>query len=236
MIEGKTFLVTGSSSGIGKSITNYLINEGANVVGVSKSDFSLDNKNYQHYKFDLSQIDKNFIKFVKILKQDNFYGLISNAGYGEFESLENFSDDQINRFISLNLNSHILLTKYILPFLKKNRSGYLIYMGSEATYKSGRYGSLYSACKFGLRGFVKSIRKETSNKNIKVSLLNPGIVNTTFYNKLKISPGNSFDEFIEPNDISKLIIDILKSRDGIVIDEINLSSQKYVINFKNKKN
>ena len=67
-------------------------------------------------------------------------------------------------------------------------------------------------------------------------MLNPGIVNTTFYNKLKISPGNSFDEFIEPNDISKLIIDILKSRDGIVIDEINLSSQKYVVNFKNKKN
>ena len=81
-------------------------------------------------------------------------------------------------------------------------------------------------------GFVKSIRIETSLNNIKVTQINPGIVKTPFYNNLKISPGNEYDEFIEPNDISDVIIDVLKMRKGTVIDEINLTSQKQVVTFK----
>ena len=85
-----------------------------------------------------------------------------------------------------------------------------------------------------MRGFVKSIRIETSLNNIKVTQINPGIVKTPFYNDLKISPGNKYDEFIEPNDIANIVIEVLKMRSGSVIDEINLTSQKRVINFKSK--
>ena len=63
-------------------------------------------------------------------------------------------------------------------------------------------------------------------------MVNPGIVKTPFYDNLKIKPGTNYDEFIEPNDISQIIIDILNLRDGTVIDEINVSSQKYVIKLK----
>ena len=88
--------------------------------------------------------------------------------------------------------------------------------------------------RFGLRGFVKSIRIETSLNNIKVTQINPGIVKTPFYNDLKISPGTKYDEFIEPNDIANIVIEVFKMRSGSVIDEINLTSQKRVINFKSK--
>ena len=84
------------------------------------------------------------------------------------------------------------------------------------------------------RCFVKSIRIETSLNNIGVTQINPGIVKTPFYNNLKISPGIEPDEFIEPNDISDVIIDVLKIRKGTVIDEINLTSQKQIIKFKSK--
>ena len=50
----------------------------------------------------------------------------------------------------------------------------------------------------------------------------------------RISPGNEHDEFIEPNDISNVIIDVLKIRKGTVIDEINLTSQKQIVTFKRK--
>tara|TARA_Y200000002_G_C22499777_1_gene586630 strand:+ start:32 stop:412 length:381 start_codon:yes stop_codon:yes gene_type:complete len=124
------------------------------------------------------------------------------------------------------------MTRLLLPRFKKNKCGFLIFIGSEASYEVGKYGSIYSACKFGLRGFVKSVRIETSFKNIKVTQINPGIVKTPFYKNLKISPGKEYDEFIEPNDIANIIIDVLKMRGGTVIDEINLTSQKRVINFK----
>ena len=76
--------------------------------------------------------------------------------------------------------------------------------------------------------------KECYLNNIKVTQINPGIVKTPFYNNLKISPGTKYDEFIEPNDIANIVIEVLKMRSGSVIDEINLTSQKRVINFKSK--
>jgi len=235
MLPSKNIIVTGSSSGIGLSITKALLKNRANVLGISRRRPNFSNKNYQHFEFDLSKIESEYDKLNNIIKEKSVDGLISNAGTGKLDSLENFSPKQISQFINLNLNSHIIITRLLLPYLKTNKNGFLIYIGSEASYKVGKYGSIYSACKFGLRGFVKSIRIETSLNNIKVTQINPGIVKTPFYNNLKISPGTKNDEFIEPNDISDVIIDVLKMRKGTVIDEINLTSQKQIVTFKRKK-
>mgnify|MGYP001337558656 FL=1 len=235
MLSNKNIIVTGSSSGIGLSITKTLLKNKANVIGISRRTPNFSNKNYQHIEFDLSKTDVEYDMLNNLIKEIPVDGLISNAGTGKFESLENFSPNQISEFINLNLNSHIIITRLLLPHFKTNNNGFLIYIGSEASYKVGKYGSIYSACKFGLRGFVKSIRIETSLNNIKVTQINPGLVKTPFYDNLKISPGTEHDEFIDPNDISNVIIDVLKMRIGTVIDEINLTSQKQIITFKRKK-
>ena len=232
MLSNKNIIVTGSSSGIGLCITKALLKNKANVIGVSRKIPDISHENYQHIKFDLSKIESEYEKLNNLIKEKPIDGLISNAGSGKLDSLENFSPKQISEFINLNLNSHIIITRLLLPYFKTINNGFLIYIGSEASYKVGKYGSIYSACKFGLRGFVKSIRIETSLNNIKVTQINPGIVKTPFYNNLKISPGAEHDEFIEPNDISDVIIDVLKMRKGTVIDEINLTSQKKIIKFK----
>ena len=235
MLSNRNIIVTGSSSGIGLSITKTLLKNKANVIGISRRTPNFSNKNYQHIGFDLSKIETEYDKLGNFIKEKPIHGLISNAGTGKLESLENFSPKQISEYINLNLNSHIIITRLLLPNFKANNNGFLIYIGSEASYRVGKYGSIYSACKFGLRGFVKSIRIETSSNNIKVTQINPGIVKTPFYNNLKISPGIEYDEFIEPNDISDVIIDVLKMRTGTVIDEINLTSQKKTIKFKSEK-
>ena len=234
MLSNKNIIVTGSSSGIGLSITKTLLKNNAKVIGISRRTPNISNKNYQHIGFDLSKIETEYDKLGNFIKDKPIHGLISNAGTGKLESLENFSPKQISEFINLNLNSHIIITRLLLPNFKVNNNGFLIYIGSEASYKVGKYGSIYSACKFGLRGFVKSIRIETSLNNIKVTQINPGIVKTPFYNNLKISPGKEHDEFVEPNDIADIIINVLKMRIGTVIDEINLTSQKQIIKFKSK--
>ena len=234
MLSNKNIIVTGSSSGIGLSITKALLKNKANVLGISRRNPNFSHKNYHHIQFDLSNIETEYEKLNSYIKEKPIDGLISNAGTGKLDSLENFSPKQISEFIKLNLNSHIIITRLLLPHFKTINNGFLIYIGSEASYKVGKYGSIYSACKFGLRGFVKSIRIETSLNNIKVTQINPGIVKTPFYNNLKISPGAEHDEFIEPNDISDVIIDVLKMRKGTVIDEINLTSQKKIITFRRK--
>ena len=234
MIKERKVLVTGSSDGIGRSITLSLLNSGAKVIGLARdhSKFNPETKNYIIYKTDFSNEEILLNTIAKIIKDHKDLDcLVSNAGFGKFGTLETFSTKEINDFIFTNLTSHMILTNKILPHLKKIRKGNIIFIGSESALKGGKNGSLYSAAKFGLRGFSQSIREESCSKNIHVSLINPGMVRTSFFNNLDFMPGEDKSNAIEPDDIGKIIIDILSTRNGSVIEEINLSPLKKVIKF-----
>ena len=234
MIKERKVLVTGSSDGIGRSITLSLLNSGAKVIGLARdhSKFNPETKNYIKYKTDFSNEQILLNTIAKIIKEHKDLDcLVSNAGFGKFGTLETFSTKEINDFIFTNLTSHMILTNKILPHLKKIRKGNIIFIGSESALKGGKNGSLYSAAKFGLRGFSQSIREESCSKNIHVSLINPGMVRTSFFNNLDFMPGEDKSNAIEPDDIGKIIIDILSTRNGSVIEEINLSPLKKVIKF-----
>ena len=234
MIKERKVLVTGSSDGIGRSITVSLLNSGAKVIGLARdhSKFNPETKNYIKYKTDFSNEEILLNTIAKIIKDHKDLDcLVSNAGFGKFGTLETFSTKEINNFIFTNLTSHMILTNKILPHLKKIRKGNIIFIGSESALKGGKNGSLYSAAKFGLRGFSQSIREESCSKNIHVSLINPGMVRTSFFNNLDFMPGEDKSNAIEPDDIGKIIIDILSTRNGSVIEEINLSPLKKVIKF-----
>tara|TARA_Y100001935_G_scaffold102587_1_gene85199 strand:+ start:230 stop:937 length:708 start_codon:yes stop_codon:yes gene_type:complete len=234
MIKERKVLVTGSSDGIGRSITVSLLNSGAKVIGLARdhSKFNPETKNYIKYKTDFSNEEILLNTIAKIIKDHKDLDcLVSNAGFGRFGTLETFSTKEINDFIFTNLTSHMILTNKILPHLKKIRKGNIIFIGSESALKGGKNGSLYSAAKFGLRGFSQSIREESCSKNIHVSLINPGMVRTSFFNNLDFMPGEDKSNAIEPDDIGKIIIDILSTRNGSVIEEINLSPLKKVIKF-----
>ena len=110
-MKDKCFLVTGSSSGIGRAITIKLLDSGAKVIGIARnhSKPKLEHKNYLTYSIDLSKFN-DLEKIIKKIIQDHpeINGLVSNAGYGEFGPLENFSVNDISSFFSMNLTSHIL--------------------------------------------------------------------------------------------------------------------------------
>ena len=234
MIKERKVLVTGSSDGIGRSITLSLLNSGAKVIGLARdhSKFNPETKNYIKYKTDFSNEEILLNTIAKIIKDHKDLDcLVSNAGFGKFGTLETFSTKEINDFIFTNLTSHMILTNKILPHLKKIKKGNIIFIGSESALKGGKNGSLYSAAKFGLRGFSQSIREECCSKNIHVSLINPGMVRTSFFNNLDFMPGEDKSNAIEPDDIGKIIIDVLSTRSGSVIEEINLSPLKKVIKF-----
>ena len=234
MIKERKVLVTGSSDGIGRSITLSLLKSGAKVIGLARnhSKFNPETKNYIKYKTDFSNEEILLNTIAKIINEHKDLDcLVSNAGFGKFGTLETFSTKEINDFIFTNLTSHMILTNKILPHLKKIRKGNIIFIGSESALKGGKNGSLYSAAKFGLRGFSQSIREESCSKNIHVSLINPGMVRTSFFNNLDFMPGEDKSNAIEPDDIGKIIIDILSTRNGSVIEEINLSPLKKVIKF-----
>ena len=158
-------------------------------------------------------------------------GLVHCAGIGEFDNIENMSLPTIKKLINVNLLSAIVATKLLVPKLKSMNQGSLVYIGSEAGLKGSKKGSVYSASKFALRGFAQSIRDETAKNNISVTIVNPGMIRGRFFDDKNFRPGNSEDNAIKPSDVAKLVGFIAKERKGMILDEINLSQTKKVIEF-----
>ena len=234
-MKDKCVLVTGSSSGIGYEITLKLLDLGAKVIGIARNHdrSKLENKNYTTYKCDVSAHQKLEILMKQILKKHpQINCFISNAGYGDFGPLENFSTLQIKNFIATNLTSHMIITKLLLPHFKRIKIGDIIFIGSEAGLLGAKNGSLYCATKFGLRGFSEALSKDVANKNIRVSIINPGMIRTNFFENLNFEPGNDEENAINIKDVSSTVAYILGLSRNTIVDEINLSPLKKAIKFK----
>ena len=234
-MKDKCVLVTGSSSGIGYEITLKLLDLGAKVIGIARNHdrSKLENKNYTTYKCDVSAHQKLEILLKQILKKHpQINCFISNAGYGDFGPLENFSTLQIKNFIATNLTSHMVITKLLLPHFKRIKIGDIIFIGSEAGLLGAKNGSLYCTAKFGLRGFSEALSKDVANKNIRVSIINPGMIRTDFFKNLNFEPGDDEENAINIKDVSSTVAYILDLSRDTIVDEINLSPLKKAIKFK----
>lgn len=231
-------LVTGSSSGIGYAVTSKLLDENYQVVGVSRTGSASQlsesqQENYQNFNLDLADIE-SLPEQLKILasKFPDVNAIIFCAGRGQFGSLEEFSYEQINALMDLNFLSQAYLAKAYLPLFKKRNSGDLIFIGSESALAGARQGTIYCASKFAVRGLAQALREECSRNNIRVALVNPGMVRSAFFDKLDFEPGEDPENYIETSDVAQAIHYILESRDQINLDEINLSPLKHVVRKK----
>lgn len=231
----RTVLVTGASSGIGLAITRQLLNQGHTVIGLSRNRqrFTLTEPEFTAAELDLTVL-KDIGPFAKRLQTEfpQLDAAIFAAGYGQFGSLEQFSVQQIERLLTVNFTGQVVLTKAILPLLKQKPHSNLIYIGSEAALKGTRNGSIYCASKFALRGFTQALRDECGKTGIRVSLLNPGMVQTAFFENLNFRPGNQPEQALHPDDVASAVCYVLHANIYCALDEINLSPLNKVIEFK----
>ena len=231
-------VVTGSSSGIGRATATRLLEAGFTVIGLARhhNQSEISHDRYHPCTADFSDIEK-LDKIAADISKDHpeISVLVCNAGFGDFRHLENFSYKQIQEFLNVNLIAHIVLCRHMVSGMKKRGQGDIIIVGSEAALIGKRKATLYSAAKFGMRGFAQSLRDEVGSSGLRVCLINPGMVRSAFFNDLDFEPGNSPENAIEPEDIAKVIVETVGARKGTVIDEVNLSPASKVIHFKNKK-
>lgn len=228
----RTILVTGASSGIGQAITALLLGRGYRVIGMAR-DFSktrLDNDHFRAVPVDLSRLEELPGRLETLIKDEQTIdGVICCAGSGRFGSLEEFSYTQISALLDLNLTSQIYLVRALLPGMKRRAAGDIIFIGSESARSGGKRGAVYSAAKFGLRGLAQSLRHECASSGVRVSIVNPGMVKTAFFDELDFQHGDEADNYILPEDVASAVLTVIEARSGTVFDEINLSPQKKVV-------
>ncbi|OAI14110.1 short-chain dehydrogenase [Methylomonas koyamae] len=231
----RSVLVTGASSGIGRALARRLLDQGHSVVGVSRDcrRFATAHPGFSSVELDLAELERlpAAAKQIQLLAPELDTAIFA-AGYGQFGGLEQFSAAQIERLMTVNFTAQACLTRLLLPNLKQRPFANLVYIGSEAALKGSRNGSIYCASKFALRGFSQALRDECGKSPVRVSLVNPGMVDTEFFERLGFMPGKQAGQALRADDVADAVLYILQAGPHCVIDEINLNPASKVIEFK----
>ena len=237
MSAKRKMLLTGAGGGIGRSIATLLLSSDWRIVGVGRDPArpGFSQKEFSQATIDLSDLE-NLPEQLRLLasEHEDIDSVVCAAGVGRFGSLEEFSYQQIRELIDINLTSQLYVVRAFLPLLKRRGRGDVVLIGSEAALAGGARGAVYSATKFALRGFCQSLRQESAAAGIRVTLINPGMVRTDFFDQLDFEPGEDLAHAIVPEDIAVAVKMVLSARAETVFDEINLSPLKKVVRRKHR--
>ena len=228
-LVGKTALITGSSSGIGKAIATLFAKEGADVIITSNKSSNTGKEvlkelldigsNAAYFSADLTNEEDISKLFSKIKdRYDCLDILVNNAGRTFNTSFNNITEETLVQDIKTNLFSSILCTKYAIP-LMINENGWIINTSSiRGIDYSGRPGIIgYCAAKTGINSFTKTIATELAPR-IFVNAVAPGFVDTGYMDTVDESIKESWlnnipiHRFIEPDEIAKVYLLLATSK------------------------
>jgi len=177
----KVWFITGSSRGLGRSLTAAVLAAGNKVAATARDPKQLDPLKEQYpgqilpIQLDVTdnaQILAAIEQTVKVFGRIDV--LVNNAGFGITGAAEAFSDQQVRSQLETNLYAPIAITRAVLPIMRGQRSGRILQVSSVG----GRVGnpglSMYQAAKFGLGGFSEALAKEVAPLGIYVTSVEPG--------------------------------------------------------------
>jgi 3-oxoacyl-[acyl-carrier protein] reductase len=180
----KIVMVTGARRGLGLAICQQLVADGYKVLAVARSDSPelnglCDGESVCFECFDLANTEKIHAWVVELSKRHGrIYGLVNNAAIGADGVLATMHEHDIAQSLLVNLQSPIVLTKYVSRSMLLGGGGRIINISSiiGSTGFSGL--SVYAATKAGLIGFTKSLSRELGKANITVNCIAPGYMDT----------------------------------------------------------
>jgi len=180
----KSVLITGCSTGIGLCIALGLQKKGYRVFPTARS--KEDVKNLQDLGFEALYLDLsssesiNSAVFKLYEKTDHIYALINNGAYGQAGALEDISREVLDKQFQTNVFGWHELTNLLLPKMRNHDSGRIIYISSVLGFVAMPFRGPYIASKFAIEGLVSTLRLELCNTNIKLSVIQPGPIESKF--------------------------------------------------------
>ena len=198
----KTWLITGSANGLGRTITEAVLENGDRVVATARNPARLDDlvaRYGEQIKIAaLDVTDAAAAKAAVTLAVDSFGGLdvlVNNAGYGQLSPFEQTTEDEFKAQIDTNLYGVVNLTRAALPVMRAQRSGHIINISSVG----GRVGtpgfSAYQAAKWAVGGFTEVLAKEAAPFGVKVVALEPGGMRTNWAHTAMDKPLDLLPEY-----------------------------------------
>ncbi len=226
-VDGKIAVITGASSGLGAALAGALVAAGTVVYGLARNAEKLrDIENKLGENFIPVVMDITAQKKIASWVLDTFSDsrlpdvLINNAGAGYFTKIDELSLERWHEMINTNLNGAFYITSKIVPLMKVNQNTcHIINIGSILGKTTRSESAAYSATKYGMQGFSEALFKELRSYKIKVTCVNPGSIDTHFFEDSGIQPHRNM---LQPKDIANLILHIIETSDNFLVDEITI--------------
>lgn len=200
----KNWLITGCSSGIGKSIAKAVLEGGDNAIVTARSIGKLDDLVREYpdrcMAVYLDVTVKESIDTAVEQACERFETidvLVNNAGYGYRSSIEEGETDRVDALFNTNLFGPIELIKKVLPLMRSRKSGAIVNISSIAAVKSGMGSGYYAASKAALELITDALAQEIMPLGIKVMLVEPGAFRTNFYDTSLQGTKNKIDDYAE---------------------------------------
>lgn len=232
MLNSKTILITGASSGIGRASALLLSKYASHLILISRSEEKL-----KALQEELSHTTKVSIIVSSVCDADiekkikevspRVDILLNNAGLAlGKDPVHSLKYEDMHEMIQTNILGNFNLSRIILPMMLENGEGDIINLCSIAGHYSYMGGSVYCATKHAVKAFTRAMREETCGKNIRVMEVSPGMVETQF----SLTRFNGDEDLskavykgmtpLSPNDIAEIIEFMITRPRHVVLDEV----------------
>jgi len=191
-LKDRTAIITGGAQGFGFNIAKKFLNSGANVIiwDIDKKELQnavreINNQKLNYNLVDVSNFEEVNKAVIEINKSSNIDILVNNAGItGPTAELWNYSINDWNKVVEINLNGTFNCCKSIVPNMIKNNYGRIVNIASVAGKDGNANASAYSAAKAAVLALTKALGKELAEKNIAVNAVTPSGAKTRILDQM----------------------------------------------------
>ena len=220
-IKGKTVVITGASSGIGRAAALEFARRGANVVLAARRGAQLDEVAAACRKLGVNataietDVTKRSDCASLIAKAGSVDILVNNAGFATFDLIESAKPEDFEAMMNTNYFGTVYCTQAVLPQMLARRAGTIVIVSSIAGLMGYSRMGAYCATKFALIGFAEALRDEVIGRGVQVALVCPGTTETDFFVKAergKLPGAERLTPTLSPERVARAICD--SARDG----------------------
>jgi 3-oxoacyl-[acyl-carrier protein] reductase len=226
-LKNAVALITGGSSGIGRAIAQSLAAGGARVAITGRDPERLAQTARQlgihTIRADVS-VDGDVQRTYSDLlaKFGDLDILVNNAGMGVFKDLVDLDSDDFRRVFAINVTGAMLMAREAARFfIERKKNGNIVNIASTAALRGAAQGTAYYASKFALRGMTECWRAELRRHNIRVILVNPSEVLTSFYPTAGL-PQKENETKLRAEDIAGVVRSTLEMDDRGFVPEVSI--------------
>jgi len=222
IMQSKTALVTGASSGIGEATAERLAAAGYKVYGTSRRAAKASQRSFELLPLDVTSDESVEATVRELLRLEGRIDLLVNsAGFGIAPAAaEESSIEQARSIFETNFFGIVRMTRAVVPHMRRQGAGRIINIGSVLGFLPMPYAALYAATKHAVEGYSESLDHELRTRGIRVSVIEPAYTKTQFDANF-LEPDSKLDEYREIRaSLRKTLTEVMTAADepGVVAD------------------